>query len=250
MTIRRWRRGVIALAAMCLLSVGIVGSASANNSPPRRVHLTATAVAAPVLPNTSANEQSLRDQDTASATVKLDAVATSSITCDGCTATSVTAQLVYVRHARALTADNVATAWSASCSGCRGWALSLQVVIARAGKTVTAANRSLAANVTCVGCSTSAIAVQIIVVAPNARRLSWAARAQLDALRDELIAQLRATPPTAGAARSRALAVPNGTSTPAPSDPVSQAVVRAQTTISQDLGATSARHDVQVSVRH
>jgi hypothetical protein len=153
----------------------------------------------------------------------------------------------HARRASALVADNVATAWSASCTGCAGWALSLQVVVARSADAVTAANRALAADVTCVQCATSPLAVQIVVVAPGARRLSAVARAEVDQLRDQLVAQLQGAPPPA-AGRTRSLAVPNGPSTPAPSDPLATAATGIQSLVSADLGATSARHDVMVSV--
>lgn len=244
----RWKQVAVVVVAAGLVGIGVAGSASATDPSGDGRHPTATSVAVPAQPGAVVGEHTYRDAVTSSPSVKADAVSTASMTCDGCRATSVAEQIVYARRAHALVADNVATAWSASCTGCSGWALSLQVVVARSAGAVTAANRSFAADVTCVQCTTSAVAVQIVVVASGARRLSAAARAEVDQLRDQLVAQLDGTP-TATIGHSRSLAVPNGPGTPTPSDPLTTTASRIQSVVSADLGAVSARHDVQVSVR-
>jgi hypothetical protein len=245
---RRWLRAAIALAATCSTSVVIVGAASASDWPPRRAHLEATALAIPGQPGAVIQEQTIRDDETRAGNLKIDGVATSSLTCDGCSAQSVTQQVIYSRGARSLTADNVATAWATTCTGCSGWALSLQVVVARTGDAVAANNRSFSANVTCVQCSTSSLAVQIVIVSPTARRLSRAAHAQLDQLRQQLISQLTTTPPPPAAA-SRA-ATPNAAPAPAAgTGNLTATAVKIQSVLSTDLHATSARHDVKVSVK-
>jgi len=121
--------------------------------------------------------------------VQADAVASATATCDSCTGTAAAVQVVYVNKAKKGTADNVATAWS-SCSNCRATSVSVQIVVVRPGTTITARNRALAVNVACSGCTTAAIAVQFVVVTSKHRAFSRQGRQQLEALANELQAQL------------------------------------------------------------
>jgi hypothetical protein len=202
--------------------------------------------AIPGAPGATAQDESIRYRQVNARTVRADSVATATSSCDGCTASTVTLQFIYARNARTLTANNVAVAWS-SCTNCSATALSVQVVIAHRAGTVAAGNRSLSLNVVCAGCNSSAAAIQIIIVTPSHRDPSQAALARSEDLRAQLLAELHALP--LSRARSAVPATPNGRATPTTA-PVPPSMVttteQIQTILALDLGATSARHDIQL----
>ncbi|MET9316644.1 hypothetical protein ABZX12_32895 [Kribbella sp. NPDC003505] len=121
--------------------------------------------------------------------VQADAVASASATCDGCRGTAAAVQVIYVNKAKKPTADNLANAWS-SCSNCRATSVSVQVVVIRPGTTLAARNRAFAVNASCSGCTSAAVAVQFVVVTSKHRAFSRQGRQQLEALANELQAQL------------------------------------------------------------
>jgi hypothetical protein len=178
--------------------------------------------------------------------VRADSAATATSSCDGCTASTVTLQFIYARNSRTLTANNVAVAWS-SCTNCSATALSVQVVIAHQAGKVTAGNRSLSLNVVCAGCTSNAAAIQIVIVTPSHREPSQAALARSEDLRAQLLAELHALP--LSRARTAVPATPNGraapTTAPVPPSMVST-TEQIQSILARDLGATSARHDIQL----
>jgi hypothetical protein len=202
--------------------------------------------AIPGAPGATAQDESIRYRQVNARTVRADSVATATSSCDGCTASTVTLQFLYARNARTLTANNVAVAWS-SCTNCSATALSVQVVIAHRAGTITAGNRSLSLNVVCAGCNSSAAAIQIVIVTPSHRDPSQAALARSEDLRAQLLAELHALPQSR--ARSAVPATPNGRAAPTTA-PVPPSMVttteQIQTILALDLGATSARHDIQL----
>jgi hypothetical protein len=193
------------------------------------------------------------------------AVATSSSTCDGCSAAAITMQVIYARTARSVTVDNVAAAWS-SCQSCTGMALSLQVVIAAHAGIVTANNRSLALNVACMQCATAAAAVQIVIVSPSSRQLSGATLQSIAALRDQLTAELAAQlnparqaqePPVVSSPSRPTRAYPMGMARipdqnvppvgrVAANPTVTATVAAMQDVLAQNLAAISASHEVDL----
>lgn len=120
--------------------------------------------------------------------------ATASSTCDSCTAHATTLHVLYLRMARHVAVDNVASAWS-SCRGCQATALSVQVVLLGAHQVkLTAGNRAVALHRSCPGCHTASAAFQVVVrdvSAPLSRaRLDWLrrwSREQASALRSGTI---------------------------------------------------------------
>ncbi len=241
----------VRIAAVLGLAVavgfGVSAAASADQADPH--HFAATAVAIPATPGAQAQADTTRFDRAETRTGKVDGVATTSLTCDGCTGKAQTLQVVYLTRNGTFTADNVAAAWASGCTGCAGWSLSLQVVLARATHQVTAANRALALNASCVNCSTAAAAIQIVVVAPSGRRLSPKAIASVYALRQQLVAELSASPAPAQAqaqapGQARAQATPAAPSTTAR---VTATTNQIQSVLSADLQATSASHDVKVT---
>jgi hypothetical protein len=245
------RRILLRGATICAALVGLIaattGAASADYGR-YGGNLEAASAAIPAQAGDVANDSSNRVERPWGGSIRGSAVATSSATCDGCRATAVTMQVIYTRHVKAMTVDNVAAAWS-SCASCSGSALSLQVVIARRAGLVRANNRSLALNVACVQCTTAAAAVQIVVIAPTMRELSRKALNEITALRDQLAAELAARLPAVSAAPARPQLQIQGRT--APVTPTAQlsltgATDELQSVIAADLGATSASHDLQV----
>jgi hypothetical protein len=244
------RRILVRGAAICASLVGLVaattGAASADYGR-YGGNLEAASAAIPAQAGDVATDSSNRVERTWGGSVRASAVATSSATCDGCTATAVTMQVIYTRQVRTMTVDNVAAAWS-SCTSCSGSALSLQVVIARKAGLVRANNRSLALNVACVQCSTAAAALQVVVIAPSMRELSRRALSEIAALRDQLAAELAAQlapAPAAQAPRAQTLAK-NTPVTPKAQQALTGATSRLESVITKDLAATTATHDLQV----
>jgi hypothetical protein len=235
----------ISLAAAAAI-VTITSSSAAGADGPARADVESASSAIPGAPGATAQDESIRYRQINARTVRADSVATATSSCDGCTASTVTLQFIYARNARTLTANNVAVAWS-SCTNCSATALSVQVVIAHRAGTVTAGNRSLSLNVVCAGCNSSAAAIQIVIVTPSHRDPSQAALARSEDLRAQLLAELHALP--LSRARSAVPATPNGRATPTTA-PVPPSMVNTteqiQTILARDLGATSARHDIQL----
>src|SRR5207245_8001905 len=165
----------------------------------------AASAAIPAQAGDTSNDLSVHVDRPGRRTVRASAVATSSATCDGCSASAVTMQVIYARTLRTLRIDNVAAAWS-SCTGCRSAALSLQVVITRRAGVITAGNRALAVNAGCLGCLTAAAAVQIVVESPSNRELTKADLNGLESLRMQLQAQLAAQLMRAAPGRAETLA--------------------------------------------
>ena len=226
--------------------VTITSSSAAGADGPARTDVESASSAIPGAPGATARDESIRYRQVNARTVRADSVATATSSCDGCTASTVTLQFLYARNARTLTANNVAVAWS-SCTNCSATALSVQVVIAHRAGTITAGNRSLSLNVVCAGCNSSAAAIQIIIVTPSHRDPSQAALARSEDLRAQLLAELHALPQSR--ARSAVPATPNGRTAPTTA-PVPPSMVNTtqqiQTILARDLGATSARHDIQL----
>ena len=237
------RKAGIALAAAAVVVTLSASTVAGADDGPSRSDLETASVAIPGTPGANAQDESTLYRRANSHAVRADSVATATSDCDGCSASAITLQIVYAHNARALTADNVATAWS-TCTNCRATALSVQVVIGRQAGMITAANRSLALNAACVGCETTAAAIQIILVSPSLREPSGSALARSEALRDELEAQLHLAP----RARSARPATPTGRAAPtAPVPPaISATTEQIQSILSADLGAISARHDIQL----
>jgi hypothetical protein len=240
---------MVAIAAAWATSAGATADADGGGS--AGSDLEAASVAIPGTPGAAAQDDSTLYRHTALRSVRADAVATASTTCNGCGAQAATLQVVYARNARTLTADTVAAAWS-TCTGCHAVALSLQIVVTRSPGIVTAANRALALNAACIGCSTRAAAIQIIVVSPSGRDLSFASRVRSEALRDQLLAQLRAQPsaqvagPAGRVAGNAAVAAGNAPAVPAAIMTTTQEI---QATVAADLAATSASHDIQLRIQ-
>ena len=233
-------------AAAATVTISSSAAAGADDGP-SRIDVESTSTAIPLQPGSTAQDESTRFRRVNARTVRADSVATASSSCDGCTASAVTLQMIYARNVRTLTGDNVATAWS-TCTNCGATALSVQVVIARQAQTINAANKSLALNVVCVECETKAAAIQIVIVTPSHREPSQAALARGEDLRDELLAELHALP--SSAARSAVPASPNGRAAGPTTSPVPPTMLstteQIQSIFAKDLGATSARHDIQV----
>lgn len=257
---------ILAVAVAVLLPTSAWASASWK---PHTYQNAATAI--PAATGASASDLSSKVYKVAAGAVRGSAVATASITCDGCSADAVTMQVLYARTVRTISVNNVAAAWAA-CTGCQGSALSLQIVLARSAGQVVANNRSLALNASCQGCHTAAAAVQIVLISPGQSRLSDAMIGSLIAFRqqlhDELVASLAMTsapapvpsrPVTAGpgtkarsttspSAQSPISRSPVGQSRGAgPSaSPLDQTVLELQQLLAADVHASSARHSVQL----
>ena len=99
----------------------------------------------------------------------------------------------------------------------------------------------------CAGCNSNAAAIQIVIVTPSHRDPSQAALARSEDLRAQLLAELHALP--LSRARSAVPATPNGRAAPTTA-PVPPSMVNTteqiQSILARDLGATSARHDIQL----
>ncbi|HEY3088616.1 MAG TPA: hypothetical protein VGJ59_11195 [Jatrophihabitantaceae bacterium] len=234
---------LIRVAAACTVgtvaAVVVAGSTAAD--PPPRHDFTAAAVAIPVAPGTNADDDAIRFATAHGRSAKIDGVATSSLSCDGCSAHAFTVQIVYAPRTRVVIADNVATAWASQCAGCSGWAVSLQIVVARSAGAVTAANRALSFTTVCDNCSVRAAAVQIVVIAPSDRQLTPRQLDSLEALYERFAGALTpaASPSTTGARAAQA--TPNRTATT-----ITATTEQIQAVVADSLGAISATHSVAV----
>lgn len=137
--------------------------------------------------------------------LRADTSAVSSAVCDGCTGVSRTLQVIYGIHPQGTSVDNAAVAWS-SCVDCGAIALSVQVVVLRGAREITANNRALATNAACAECKTGALAYQLVVAGPDADRLSRTGMADLRAWVDEQARLLREGAPAARLASGRTVA--------------------------------------------
>lgn len=232
------RVGVLC-AALCAASVIVAGSTTAD--PPPRYDFMAAALAIPSVPGTNTDDAATRFDSAHGHTAEINGVATTSLTCGGCSGHAVNLQVVYASRPNAVTANNVATAWASDCDGCRGWALSLQIVVAKSVTALTAANRALAFTAGCDGCDLKAAAVQIAVVAAPERQLTPQQMDSIRAFCDELVADLNSSgPASAQPAPSRTAAVP------ARSRAITATAEQIQSVVVAALGASSATHKVSV----
>jgi hypothetical protein len=110
----------------------------------------------------SVRKETARTAWVGGAATRVNSVATTSATCDGCQGGAVSVQVVEVAWGWQVQADNVATAW-AQCPGCGAGAVSVQVVLLRHPADLTANNRSLAVTGACSGCTARAAAYQVVV---------------------------------------------------------------------------------------
>jgi hypothetical protein len=240
-------RGAILTGLLLAGTLVVDGSAGAADWGSAK-NIEAAAAAIPAQAGDTSNDLSVHVDRPGRRTVRASAVATSSATCDGCSASAVTMQVIYARTLATLRIDNVAAAWS-SCTGCQSAALSLQVVIARRAGVVTAGNRALAVNAGCVGCRTAAAAVQIVVVSPTNRELTKADLNGLESLRKQLEAQLTAQLVRPAAARAQTLAkgAPQAAqSQAAQQQALTSATTQIQALVTNALGGTSAQPNIQV----
>lgn len=170
--------GVAALTAVLLAAAVGLTSATSQADPQRnRLDLTSIAIptgAQPQVRDTAFDVERLQGRQPGART---SAAATSD--CDGCSAVATTLGVVYAEGSRASGFDNVATAWD-SCADCSATTVSVQVVVLRHAAQVTANNRALAVNAACTGCHASAAAYQLVVVEPRGRQLS---RSDIEQLR-------------------------------------------------------------------
>jgi hypothetical protein len=227
--------GTIATAAALI----VAGSTAADPPPPH--DFVVAAVAIPVTPGSNADDSAIRFETAHGRSAKIDGVATSSLSCGGCSAHAFTVQIVYVPHTRAVIADNVATAWASECAGCTGWAVSLQIVVTRSADAVTAANRALSFTTACDHCSIKAAAVQIIVIAGSDRQLTPGQEDSLQALYNRFAGALTpaAAPRVTGA--TAAQAAPNQAATT-----ITATATQIQAVVAASLHATSSTHSVAV----
>lgn len=226
--------GAVLLAGTAQASPG-ESSRARHDTDPRNLDLTASShpsTANPVVSDVAYAVASARERD-----VKADNTATSSATCDGCTADSASLQILYVARAGQAQLDNSATAWNQACVGCATTALSVQVVVLRGVPTITPNNRAFAVNAACDTCRSTSAAYQLVVVADRARRLSDASVAELRSWFDEQAALLRAP-----------VAVPPAEPAPSPRrrDPgTAQALGFLETLVNADLGSATVSADVE-----
>jgi hypothetical protein len=233
---------LIRVAAACTIATAaaliVAGSTSAD--PPPRHDFTAAAVAIPVAPGTNADDNAIRFETAHGRSAKIDSVATSSLSCNGCSAHAFTVDVVYARQPHTVVADNVATAWASQCAGCSGWAVALQVVVARSANSVTAANRALAFTTVCDQCNVRAAAVQIVVIAASDRELTPGQMDSIQGLYNRLAGTLT---PAASPGLNRAYAAQ---ATPSTTATITATANQIQATVAASLHATSATHSVVV----
>ena len=186
MTIRQRLQATVLIASLVVSAAG--GSSMLRYRSGQDFDLVASAN--PATPQSSDADRTAMYERAGGKRTQADAVASASATCDSCTGTATAVQVIYFGKARKGTADNMATAWS-SCRNCGAISVSVQVVVVRPGTNVTARNRALAVNASCAGCSTAAVAVQFVVVTNKHKAFSRNGRAQLEALANQLEAELR-----------------------------------------------------------
>lgn len=198
------RRTLVAHAVLGALL--LTGTAQASPGAPSRARhdtdrrdLDLTASAHPSTANPVVSDEAYAAATVRYRDVKADNTATSSATCDGCTADSASLQILYVAGADQAQLDNSATAWNQACVGCTSTALSVQVVVLRGAPATTPSNRAFAVNAACETCRTTSAAFQLVVVADRARRLSDGSVAELRSWFEEQLALLRAPVPTPSA---------------------------------------------------
>ncbi|TCM37255.1 hypothetical protein [Kribbella sp. VKM Ac-2568] len=193
MTIRQRLQATVLIASLVVSAAG--GSSMLRYRNGQDFDLVASAN--PATPGSSDADRTTMYERARGKRTQADAVASASATCDSCRGTATTVQVIYFGKPRKGTADNTATAWS-SCSNCGAISVSVQVVVVRPGTNLTARNRALAVNASCAGCTTASVAVQFVVVTKKHQAFSSKGRAQLEALANQLEAELQ------GASRTKA----------------------------------------------
>lgn len=265
------RRAVVAYAALAALLLVVAAGASspAAHPDPDPRHLDLVSSAQPTSAEPAVGDVAFDESRVRGPEVKVDAVATTSATCDGCTGDSTTLQVLYLPRSDRARLDNTATAWTQGCTACTGTALSVQVVVLRGRPVAVPNNRALAVTAGCVGCGAAAAAFQLVVVADRARALSPEAMAELRAWVDEQAAALHATVPAAPQPTPEPSPTPTstvdptaptdpGTRAPAPTDPSQRQSWRAKRAaadalsemehlVIKDLGAQEISADVELS---
>lgn len=239
MTARMKRLGLLVVLTLVTTTV-VAASATtaAGHRTPRRADVDLISSAQPT-PESPADVDEASDFSRVQARLaKADASATSSALCDGCTGDATTLQVLYLKHTREGTFDNVATAWS-SCTECGATALSVQVVVLPKAHTVNARNRALATNDTCEGCATAAAAYQLVVVGADEKVLSRESRRQLQELVDQLAAELHATVAAPGAQQRRGAA-------PDLEAQAQTGIAELESLLRAELGAVTIERDVQL----
>jgi hypothetical protein len=164
MTRRPFLRKALYIAAIAmLLDLAFNGATSAEpgQQPVGGKNMDAASSAQPTTAMPKVTDRSYRIRYSEQPSIKGDAVATAAATCDGCSGSANTVQVLYLTGTKLARVDNVATAWS-KCDSCRSKAVSLQLVLLSGDGTVVANNRSLADNFDCTGCKTVAAAYQIV----------------------------------------------------------------------------------------
>lgn len=235
----------IVLTSCLVVALGAAAGGSAGADRTHRHDFEAAALAIPNVAGGHDRAVEMSFDSARARDVRIGGVATTSLTCDRCSGQAISLQVIYLRPGTTFVARNAAIAWAADCTDCSGSALSVQVVVARSAGGVTVANRALAINAGCVLCRTTATAVQVVVVGAAARTLSGPAVARIQALRDQLVAQLRgatASAPVQGRSTTRTGAGAGST----PNALVTAATARLQDVLTTDLAATSASHSIRV----
>jgi hypothetical protein len=93
---------------------------------------------------------------------------------------------LHLTHAKKVTANNAAVAYTA-CDDCRAVSLSFQVVVADRGpKDITANNVAAALTEGCTGCESLAVAYQLVIATSDRAKLSARGQSRLQAVRHEL----------------------------------------------------------------
>jgi hypothetical protein len=195
------RAGVRFVALAVLVMLALTTTASAHQREHGRHRFDLVASAQPSDAQQAVTDEAYDVSRSGHRFVDANTVATSAATCDGCRGTARAVQVLDARRSHHVHADNVATAW-ASCEGCGGDVVSVQLVLVGSRPDLTVNNRALAVNAGCTGCDTSAAAYQVVMSARG-----WV---DLDNLRDEVLAWVRATPAPGGKASMRSLAPGGG----------------------------------------
>ena len=232
-------------AAGVLLAVVVAGGFVHRTAyePPRYrddgVDLTASALTAP--DSSTAVDDAYLVSWSGDRRERVDTTASANASCDDCSADSTALQIVYLNRPTEVVLNNVGVAWS-QCAGCRTTAVSVQVVVLRSAQQIHANNRALALNATCEGCVTAAAAYQLVVVGGRERRLSTGQRQELRRWVAEQAAALRGE--GAGTAPT---AFRTGSSVSPPASTATDALDALAAMVSADLGgAETLQRDADV----
>jgi hypothetical protein len=189
------------LVAVLLGTAAASTAASATDPPPapRKLDLVASANPTSVEPVVADNAYDA--VVTHRRTVKSDAVATGSATCDGCNAVSTALQVVLVDRGELARLDNTATAWTQECVDCAARSLSVQVAVLRNVPALAPNNRALAVNAACDTCTATSLAYQVVVKTRTVRELTPAFLREMRAWVADQAAALEASAPPPAARR-------------------------------------------------